>query len=135
MMGELAETNSFAIAPPTLDVMRAEFDADRTDEERVFDTIRTTYENTGFLADPHTAVGLAIAARQAVPDVPMVTLATAHAAKFPDAVRAAAGVEPRFPNRFAGVMTAIEDYNLLRADRDTIESFILARSRAVAKAA
>ena len=71
----------------------------------------------------------------AVPDTPMVTLATAHAAKFPDAVRAAAGVAPALPSRLAGIMDAAEDFDQLANDREAVEGFILARSRAVTEAA
>ena len=53
----------------------------------------------------------------------------------PDAVRAATGVEPELPSRLAGIMTAVEEFEQLPADREAVESFILARSRAVAEAA
>ncbi len=135
MMDDLAESGSFAVESAALEAIREAFDAGRADERETAETIRAIYRGTGFLADPHTAVGLAVAARMAVPGTPMVTLATAHAAKFPDAVQAAAGVEPALPPRLAGIMDATENFDQLPNDRAAVEEFILARSRAVAEAA
>ena len=76
--------------------IRAQFAAGRADEDEVAATIRTVKRETGNLADPHTAVGIAVAEKEPRdPAVPMVVLSTAHAAKFPDAVEAACGARPR----------------------------------------
>ena len=64
--------------------------------------IRRTYEATGEVLDPHTAVGVAAArAARRDPDVPMICLATAHPAKFPDAVEQAIGIRPELPEHLA----------------------------------
>jgi threonine synthase len=62
----------------------------------------------------------------------MVTLATAHPAKFPEAVTAAAGVEPELPAALAGILDRDERYDTLANDRRAVEDYIAARSRAAA---
>ena len=70
-------------------------------------TIRTVLRETGVLVDPHTAVALAVAEKEARdPRVPMVVLSTAHPAKFPDAVEAACGVRPALPDWLADLAGA-----------------------------
>ena len=73
------------------------------------------------LVDPHTAVGLGAAAIcRADPTVPMVAMATAHPAKFPDAVEAATGVRPPLPDRLAGLFDRPERYDTVPADYVTV---------------
>ena len=60
------------------------------------------HRDTGMVIDPHTAVGVAVGERLRGPrEIPMVTLATAHPAKFPDAVERAIGIRPALPERLA----------------------------------
>ncbi len=66
-------------------------DAGAADREATLATIRDTYQSTGYLLDPHTAVGYHVAQSWLHPDEPMVCLATAHPAKFPEAIREALG--------------------------------------------
>jgi threonine synthase len=130
LMDDLAATGAFTIAPGPLAAIREEFSAGRADEAEVAATIRDTYKATGFLPDPHTAVGLAVAARFAEPGVPMVTLATAHPAKFPAAVEAAAGVEPELPPGFAGILNKRERFVTLANDRQAVADHIVRLTRA-----
>jgi len=130
-MDGLAQSGAFTVDGRTLETIRRDFTADRASESETAATIRDTYRETGFLADPHTAVGLAVAGRQADPAVPMVTLATAHAAKFPDAVRDATGIDPALPSQLEGIMEKQEHYDTLAADAEIVEDYILARARAV----
>ena len=91
LMGELAG-GGFALPQGALDRLRAEFDSARASEAETLAAIAATYRATGEVVCPHTAVGLhAARARRGDPAVPMVVLATAHPAKFPDAVEAACG--------------------------------------------
>jgi threonine synthase len=130
-MDSLAKTGAFTIDPQALAAIREDFIAGTADEAEVAETIRQTYAETGFLADPHTAVGLAVAKRFIGSSTPIVTLATAHPAKFPDAVRAAAGVEPKLPAGFEAILDRGERYVTLANDRKAVEDHILARTRAV----
>ena len=91
---------------------------------------------TGRLIDPHTAVGVAVAEKEPRdPAVPMVVLATAHAAKFPDAVEAACGVRPRLPDWLGHLAERAERVTTLPADQAAVENHILSLSRAAREGA
>ena len=104
LMDGLARTGRFTIPETALAAIRADFAAGRADEADTLAAIRSTYEATGFLADPHTAVGLAVAPRFRAGTTPMVALATADPAKFGAAIDSALGFEPPLPPRLAGLI-------------------------------
>ena len=76
------------------------------------------------LIDPHTAVGVSVAHQMAERGVPMVTMATAHPAKFPDAVERATGVRPQLPEHLADLLSRPERTKVLPNDLSKIESYI-----------
>lgn len=127
MMETFAATGSLTIAPEALAAIRAAFDADRIDEAETSATIARMHREAGILVDPHTAVGLT-ATRRAAADERVVTLATAHPAKFPDAVQAASGAKPELPQRLRWILTAPERYDVLPADLAALKDHI-ARAR------
>ena len=99
LMASLAQSGQFTLPAAALDEIRKMFGADRADEDEVAATIRTLLRETGRMIDPHTAVAVAVAEKDARdPAVPMVALSTAHPAKFPDAVEAACGMRPALPD-------------------------------------
>ena len=101
------------------------FDGARFDDEATKAEIARTYAATGVLIDPHTAVGLAAArAMRRDPAHPMVVLATAHPAKFPDAVEAATGVRPPLPDFLADLLDRTESFTALPADLATLQQFV-----------
>jgi threonine synthase len=130
LMADLAKSGRFTIPEPALAKVRADFAAGRADEAETRATIRSTYEATGFLPDPHTAVGLAVAARFARPGSPTISLATAHPAKFGAAVKAAVGFEPPLPPRLKDIIAKPESVTTLDNDTRAVEAFIAARARA-----
>ena len=127
-MDSLKQSGAFTVEGPALEAIRAEFRAGRADEAAVHETIRRTLHETGMLVDPHTAVGLHVAG-ECRGDAPMVTLATAHPAKFPDAVEAACGVRPPLPPRMGDLMERAERSTLVPNDLDALQELIRARSR------
>jgi threonine synthase len=133
LMDALSRSGSFAIESGPLAAIRADFAAGRADEAETAATIRETYRATGFLADPHTAVGLAVARKNLAPGIPMVALATAHPAKFPAAVRAAAGIDPVLPEGFAGILDRPEKFAVIANDPRQVETFIADHVRRVAE--
>ncbi len=135
MMAGLAQSGAFEIAAEALTAIRTDFDAGRASEEEAADAARTLHREAGYLADPHTAVGLSVARRFGRRDTPMVTLATAHPAKFPDAVAAATGVKPELPARLQHILTADERLEDLPNDVAAVEAFVAARSRAALEGA
>jgi threonine synthase len=135
-MASLAQSRRFSVPARALAEIRSRFTADRADEQETAATIRTILRETGYLADPHTAVGLAVAEKESRdPKTPMVVLSTAHAAKFPDAVKAACGVKPNLPEWLAGLGERPERMTVLPADQGAVEHFILGVSRAAQGAA
>ncbi len=92
--------------------------------------MRWACERAGEIIDPHTAVGLAAAARaeDLAPDVPIVTLATAHPAKFPDAVERATGVRPHLPARIANLFEREERFAVLPATMEAVTGYIAERA-------
>jgi threonine synthase len=85
------------------------------------------------LVDPHTAVGLAVARRSMKAPVPMVTLATAHPAKFSAAVKSAAHVEPPLPPGYPDPMGRAERFTVLANDQGAVERHIMHHSRSLAE--
>ncbi len=134
VMRRFRASGSYSVAPNQLETAGALFAAYRADNDQTQAAIAETWRRTGQLIDPHTAVGLH-AARMArsegvVPDaVPMVTLACAHPAKFPDAVTAATGVHPALPERLADLATRPERLTVLPNDLGTVQAFILRHAR------
>ena len=131
LMGSLAQSRQFTIAPQALDEIRSRFTAERADEDETAATIRATQRETGYLLDPHTAVALAVAEKESRDrTTPMVVLSTAHPAKFPAAVKAACGITPHLPDWLGDLNTRPERVTVLPADQGAIETFINAASRA-----
>jgi threonine synthase len=109
------------------------FASDRVEPGDMAEAMRWAGAEAGQILDPHTAIGLAAARRADLPrDVPVVTLATAHAAKFGDAVERATGARPALPGRVGDLFEREERYTTLDATFDAVTGFIA--ERAVAKA-
>ncbi|MCB0964572.1 MAG: threonine synthase, partial [Acidimicrobiales bacterium] len=116
------ETGDTRLASVTEVFDGASFDDDATRAE-----IRRTHEATGVLIDPHTAVGVAAArAARRDPEVPMICLATAHPAKFPDAVEQAVGFRPELPPHLADLFDRPERFDELPADLATLQAHVRA---------
>ena len=103
------------------------FRAARASDHDTLATIRSVYESTGMLIDPHTAVGVKAARDFAEDGVPMLTLATAHPAKFPDAVERATGERPTLPEHLADLFDRPERTSQLPNDLATVEAFVANR--------
>jgi threonine synthase len=129
MMARLKQSGAFSIGPEPLSRIRANFEAGRADEQETAGTMKRMLADTGYVLDPHTAVGVAVAGRFETTS-PMVTLATAHPAKFPDAVQAACGVTPELPERVGDLFGREERMTHLPADQATVEAHVMAASRA-----
>ena len=114
----------------TMAEVRSLFDGARLDDDETLATIASVYDEHGMLVDPHTAVGIG-AARQCAPpgDGPVICLATAHPAKFPDAVEAATGVRPDLPDRLADLFDRPERCVELPCDLAVVRAHIDATGR------
>lgn len=131
LMQQLQQSGGFGIGEPQLEKARDCFVADRADEATTKATIQASFAATGKLIDPHTAVGLAVAEQhRGDMSVPMVTLSTAHPAKFPAPVEDACGKAPELPQRMADIFEREERLDELPNDLVAVEQFIRTRSRA-----
>ena len=132
-MDGLSQSRAFTIAPDALKTMKREFSAGRATQKQAASAIRDMLDQTQYLVDPHTAAGIHVAHRFEKPNAPMVTLATAHPAKFPDAVKSACDVDPALPSWLCDLMRREETFELLQPDLDGIESYIARHARASEK--
>jgi threonine synthase len=124
MMG-LAEDGGFTIAAPQLARAKEVFAAARVDEEQTLATMAQIHASTGMLVDPHTAVGICAGRAYArEPGSPLVMLATAHPAKFPDAVEKATGRRPEPPAALAAALAGEERCAGLPRDLGQVQAYI-----------
>ncbi len=125
-MDDLAGKGGFTIEEPGLSNAKALFSAERVDDEATKKCMADVYAASGYVADPHTAVGIQ-AAIDCLPEkdsVPHVTLSTAHPAKFGAAVQEATGVDPVLPPHMADLLTRDERFITLANDKDLLQKRI-----------
>ena len=127
-MGALAQSGRFELSTGVWNTLHTDFDAACATMEEVACCIRRVKAESGYLLDPHTACGVVAAekSRLALPQAaaPLVVLATAHPAKFPDAMQAIAGERPALPPRLAPLMTDPERTTVLPNDLAAVERFV-----------
>ncbi len=125
LMADL-KAGSFRIPQGALQALRENFASGRASEMETQATIARVRASTGELLCPHSAVGVKVAEDMAG-DNPMVTLATAHPAKFPDAVEQATGLRPPLPARMADLYDSPERLTRVTGDLATIQSLVRER--------
>ncbi|KKB76570.1 threonine synthase [Devosia soli] len=130
MMAALKQSRGFDLPDASIAAIRAEFAAGTSDEAATAKTIADTWARSSYLLDPHTAVGVSVARGLGSGPTPMITLATAHPAKFPAAVKAASGVDPALPAWLEDLYQRPERVDILSNDQKVVEDFIGTRSRA-----
>lgn len=124
LMEDLQEGGGFNVSQGALERLREGFSSARIDRAQALATIRRL-AGQGMLIDPHTAIGVA-AAETCRGDraVPMVTLGTAHAAKFPDAVAEASDIRPALPHRMADLFERAERITILPNEIEPLKGHI-----------
>jgi threonine synthase len=129
-MGGLRQSRSIVLGEAMVPFREA-FTAERVDEAAVADCIRRVRAESGYLLDPHSACGV-VAARKALTTqsshIPHVALATAHPAKFPDAIAAITGERPALPPRLDALMSDAERIHVLPNDLAAVERFVEERA-------
>jgi len=129
-MESMKGSGEFAVAPVQLAEARQVFTAARVDDEMTLKTIRDTYEKFGYLLDPHSAVGVAaseLLARE-LPE-PVICLACAHPAKFPETMRRAIGTVAPLPPELEALLGKPERSILLPANVGAVRTLISERVR------
>ena len=127
-MAGLKQSGSFTLENAALAAIRDEFDSGRASEAETSATMKAVLATTGELLDPHTAVGVHVAQHH-MGNSPMVVLATAHPAKFPDAVQKATGINPELPAKLKGLMERPESFTVLPNSAGAVKSLILEKQK------
>jgi len=127
-MASLKQSGAFTLGTDALQAIRHEFSSSSCGNDAAAAMIRTILDETGEVLDPHTAVGVAVA-RQHLGEAPMVTLATAHPAKFPDAVAQAVEIRPFLPSRLKHLLDAEESFTLLPNSAEAVKVHVQQRHK------
>jgi threonine synthase len=127
-MGSLTQSGSFTLTSPAIKSIRNEFDSGATSEDETSAMMAQALADLGELIDPHTAVGLHVALHHNLKS-PLITLATAHPAKFPDAVHKATGQMPHLPSRLSHLMKAPESFTIVPNSVAAVKEFILSNDK------
>ncbi|WP_435258431.1 threonine synthase [Thioclava sp. FR2] len=125
LMAEL-KSGGFRISQGALEMLRATFVSGRCSEDETRATIRAQFAKTGEVLCPHSAVGVKVA-EDHLGTVPMITLATAHPAKFPDAVETATGIRPNLPPRMADLFDRPERVTRVANDLGALQALVRER--------
>ncbi|MFD3190667.1 threonine synthase [Sedimentitalea sp. HM32M-2] len=123
LMDELG-SGGFDVSQGALEFLREQFDSGRASEEETLSTIGATLRTSTELLCPHSAVGVKVANDRRDPAVPMITLATAHPAKFPAAVEQASGIHPPLPPRMSDLFERPERVSRIANDLAAMKEFI-----------
>jgi len=123
LMEELGQ-GGFDVSQGAAQVLSGHYTSGRASEEETSATIKATLADSAELLCPHSAIGVKVAQEQRDPATPMVTLATAHPAKFPDAVEAATGIRPALPARMADLFDRPERLTRVPNDLDALKTTI-----------
>ena len=129
-MAEFGRTKSLTIPPPVLRDLQERYLAARADDTETIAAIARVYRDSGIVIDPHTAVGVAACDKtNRWLKGPAVLLATAHPAKFPDAVRQAIGITPELPPNLSDLLARKERYTVLPNAVSAVREFVLERTK------
>lgn len=128
LMAEFKDTGKLQLSDAALAKARDLFASYRLDDQAMTAVIAELYGSAEYLLDPHTAIGLEAARRTRVRgDIPMICLATAHPAKFPEAVRKAGYPEdPPLPHHMSDLFEREERYSVLPNSLADVQAFIAA---------
>lgn len=120
---ELAENQEFSVKEPVLKKMRQLFASEHVNDTRTLEVMGAIFADKKELLDPHSAIGF-MAGRDNMEEAPMVTLATAHPAKFPDAVKKATGQHPELPEFLKDLHGKKEVLSVLHNQASKVREFI-----------
>lgn len=105
-----------------------DFSACSVSNDETLTTIRDFHQETGYCLDPHTAIGVKAARACADSPIPVICLATAHPAKFGEAVQKAIGVVPEYPAELVGIKEKESRCELVDAETEVIKAFVKAHA-------
>ena len=127
VMAELKEKGVFTLPEVILADLKQHFSSGSVSEQQTLEIIQVVKQTTGELLCPHSAIGVHIAQEQRDKKVPMITLATAHPAKFPNAIEKAIGLHPKLPERMNSLYDKPERVTKVGNNLEVIKNLILDR--------
>lgn len=127
-MASFQRTGRLSFAAEERAQIAEDFAAMTVDTEQTLATIRDFHAATGYVLDPHTAVGVRAGRELSGGEAPVVCLATAHPAKFGDAVRGATGTDPQAPPSLAGIESKERRCEVIDADTEAIKKYVAERA-------
>lgn len=130
-MAAFSDSRRLAIPPGSLKELAERYLAESANDDETLEAISRAYQDYGVVVDPHTAVGLAVADKLELQSgAPVVVLATAHPAKFPDAAVRATGIHPELPPQLGDLLTREERCAVLPNAVAEVREFVLGRAKA-----
>ena len=127
-MADFAATGELAFSDEQVAAIKQVFTSTAVDNDQTLTTIRDFHAATKYILDPHTATGVKAGKDLGKGDYPVICLATAHPAKFPDAVNRAIGRDPERPASLDGLEQRQRRCALVDADIATIKDFLTKHS-------
>ncbi len=119
-----ADSGTLTMAPAQLEMVEAEFLAMAVNDQQTLEVIRRMYREHGYLLDPHSAIAVQAGLAHAVPEMPMLSMATAHPAKFAGAIEQAIKQPPPLPEQLSGLATLPQRKTQLPATQAAVRQFI-----------
>lgn len=124
-MDGFRQSGSFSLDAAQMKKAHAHFEGNNCSDEQTLTIMKQVYQETGYIVDPHTAVGLMAGwAAERDPNVLLVALACAHPAKFPDAVEKAIGIRPALPPHLSDLYDRKEHYVTMPNELGQIQEYI-----------
>ncbi len=130
LMDELKTQGGFNVSQGAMQMLQETFASGRASEAETSATITSALKDMGELLCPHSAIGVKVAEEHRDGATPMVTLATAHPAKFPDAVNKASDVHPPLPPRMADLYDRPERVTRIANDLTALQDHIKGQIKA-----
>jgi threonine synthase len=124
LMEQFAEEDAFRIEPGEDGAVDPDFEAAAAGVEECLDAIRRYHGEHGYLLDPHTAIGVAVAEKAGLAGSPIVCVSTAHPAKFPEAIERAVGEDIAHHPDIDALMELPTRCTVLPDDREAVREFI-----------
>jgi len=131
LMAEFERTGFLKVSDEVLRIIQKDFEAFSCDDENTKKIINEIFKNTGKTLDPHSAIGVYAAHKffegKNHNNEFVVSLATAHPAKFPEAVVSAGAPEPKLPTFLKDLMTREENFSVIKNNLEEVKQFIAER--------
>ncbi|HET6421141.1 MAG TPA: threonine synthase [Geobacteraceae bacterium] len=119
-----SETGRMDFSNAERETVCADFSSKSVNQQETLEAIESFYRETGYLLDPHTAVGVKAAIDTVTDGTPVICLATAHPAKFGEAVARATGIDPPRPASLAGIENLPSKCDIKDSDLEEIRAYI-----------